>query len=101
MDFIAGKEGLPAFTMELLLKIAIATGSGLVIGLEREFSNVQDKKMMAGFRTFPLISLFGFLSAFFANLYSPWMLMAGLPGVLVLIVISRLMSTEGKCRHHN
>ena len=79
-------------SLDLLIKIAIATGSGIVIGLEREFSNVEDRKIMAGFRTFPLISLFGFLCAFFSNIYTPWLIVAGFGGVLLLVLVSKIVS---------
>jgi len=49
-------------------KILIALGIGLVIGIERETKRKTDSHSFAGIRTFPLISLFGFLAAFIAGL---------------------------------
>ena len=54
---------LPPFIQGLL----IATGIGLVIGLEREHSMQSEKPHLAGLRTFPLICIFGYLTGTLAD----------------------------------
>jgi uncharacterized membrane protein (DUF4010 family) len=58
------------------LKIAVAVGIGMLVGLEREWSN---KDM--GVRTFSIVSLFGML----ASLVGQPFIIAGLIGVLLLV----------------
>lgn len=48
--------------------LGIAILIGLLIGLEREYSKSAKVKFFAGVRTYPLISIFGFLSAMIASL---------------------------------
>ncbi|HEX2982219.1 MAG TPA: MgtC/SapB family protein [Ignavibacteriales bacterium] len=48
--------------------LGIAILIGLLIGLEREYSKSAKIKFFAGVRTYPLISIFGFLSAMIASL---------------------------------
>lgn len=52
-------------------KMGIALLIGLLIGLEREHSS-KGEKTFAGIRTFPLISIFGFLAALIGSLLQQW-----------------------------
>jgi uncharacterized membrane protein (DUF4010 family) len=61
-------------------KFAIALGLGLLVGLQRQHSD----STFAGLRTFPLITLFGFL----CGLLSPWLAAAGLIAAGSLIALS-------------
>ncbi len=72
----------------ILQNFIIAIALGALIGLEREYAQYKKKGHdYAGIRTFPLIALFGALCAYFADLYSVWMLFAGifLTGILIII----------------
>jgi uncharacterized membrane protein (DUF4010 family) len=60
----------------ITLKIAVSVGIGMLVGLEREWSN---KDM--GVRTFAIVSLFGML----ASLASQPFVLGGLIGVLLLV----------------
>ncbi|HUB61202.1 MAG TPA: DUF4010 domain-containing protein [Puia sp.] len=60
----------------ITLKIAVSVGIGMLVGLEREWSN---KDM--GVRTFAIISLFGMLT----SLAGQPLIVAGLIGVLLLV----------------
>ena len=57
--------------MPNLLQIAYNGGMvlliGLLIGLERQHSQKADEPLFAGFRTFPVIALTGFLAALMAR----------------------------------
>ena len=71
----------------LLRELAISVALGLLVGLQRE----RTKADVAGFRTFPLITLLGTLCAFLsAEFYNPWILVAGFAGVIGLILIGNL-----------
>ncbi len=51
----------------LIQKLGIAILIGALIGLEREHSRTPGAKSFAGIRTFPLIAMYGFISAMLAS----------------------------------
>ena len=67
-------------------KFAIALGLGLLVGLQRQHSD----SSFAGLRTFPLITILGFLSA----LFSPWLAAAGFIAASLLIAISHWVNAR-------
>jgi uncharacterized membrane protein (DUF4010 family) len=73
---------MPPMNSELLLALAIALGLGLLVGLQRE----RAAKEIAGFRTFPLITVFGALCAFMAGRFGAWIVAAGLVAVAGLLL---------------
>lgn len=76
---------------------AVAAGIGGLIGVEREHRPDQ-QAVIAGIRTFPLISTAGFLVAFLAReTYSPMLLAAGIVGIFALtLMMMQLRSTLGQ-----
>lgn len=73
--------------VELIRVFLIAIALGALIGLEREYARYRKHgPVYAGIRTFPLISLFGALCAYFGDIISPWILVSGilLTGVLII-----------------
>ncbi|MEQ8766941.1 MAG: MgtC/SapB family protein [Planctomycetota bacterium] len=78
---------------DLLLQVALALGLGLLIGLEREWAS----KRIAGVRTFPLITLFGWLAAVLVGPLGPWLVPAGLLGLTFLLgLANRLAVAQGR-----
>ena len=73
---------------------AMALLMGLLIGVEREHAH-KDLPWFAGIRTFPLITLFGFLCALAAQAGEKWMLPAGLMGVSAVAVVAYIVRSEG------
>src|SRR5690349_10926207 len=67
-------------------QLAIALGLGLLVGLQRERTNAR----LAGVRTFPLITLYGTLSALLALTFSFWLLAVALAGLIALVVVGNL-----------
>ena len=73
----------------VLQSFLIALALGALIGLEREYARYKKRGHdYAGIRTFPLISLFGALSAYMGILISPWILIVGIILMGALIVIA-------------
>jgi uncharacterized membrane protein (DUF4010 family) len=68
---------------------------GLLIGLERQHSQKGDEPLFAGFRTFPVIALLGFLSALLARAGFAWVLPAALLGVIVLATAAYYVTAQG------
>lgn len=68
-------------TSQLLVQGALAVGLGLMVGLEREHSEVTTEtppgETLLGVRTFALLSLFGWVTAFLGERL-PWVPVAGL-----------------------
>lgn len=75
--------------LTLIGNFILALALGALIGLEREYARYQKHAHdYAGIRTFPLIALFGALSAFFGETLNPWILIVGIVLMGTLIVIS-------------
>lgn len=68
---------------DILQRLGIALGLGLIVGLQRE----RMRSPLAGFRTFPLVTLFGALTGLLAVEYNGWLIAAGIFAVAVLLVI--------------
>ncbi|UCS94995.1 MgtC/SapB family protein [Echinicola marina] len=74
---------------EFFIRLLVATGIGLLIGLEREHASVPIKEeIFAGVRTFVFVVLFGFFTAFLSFFFTPWLVVAGLVSVMVFGVLS-------------
>ncbi|MCB9285150.1 MAG: MgtC/SapB family protein [Lewinellaceae bacterium] len=73
-----------------LKELLIVVGIGLLLGLEREFtkSGNHQERLFAGIRTFAIVTLMGYLALYLSNLYSIWIFIATLGGVIVMIALS-------------
>lgn len=72
-----------------LLRLIVALGLGILVGLERESTKVEHHKLIfGGVRTHPLISLFGFGCAWLADAGLTFALPAGLLGLGMLAGVS-------------
>ncbi|MFB3924271.1 MAG: MgtC/SapB family protein [Terriglobia bacterium] len=69
---------------------------GLLIGLERQHSQKEDEPLFAGFRTFPVVALTGFLSALMARAGVPWVLPVALAGVAAVAVAAYYVTAQGQ-----
>lgn len=61
--------------------LAVALGLGLLVGLQRERSETR----LAGFRTFPIITVFGTVCAMLAESYGGWVIAAGFVALAVMV----------------
>lgn len=71
---------------DIIQQLGIALGLGLLVGLQRERTDSR----LAGFRTFPLITLLGALCALLAREFGGWVLGGGLAGLALVIVVGNL-----------
>jgi len=67
---------------------------GALVGLERERSIPDSSKLFAGIRTFPLISLLGFLSMFLGDVVSIGLFIALASGFMALVLLSYVFSAR-------
>lgn len=61
--------------------LAIALGLGLLVGLQRERSEAR----LAGFRTFPIITVFGTVCAMLAGEYGGWVVATGFLALAMMV----------------
>ncbi len=81
-QLISSEENVPM----LWYKIAIVILIGLLVGIERERGKKPSAKTFAGVRTYPLISILGFLSAFIAS-FTTYIVYAAVFFIFGLLVI--------------
>ena len=87
--FIIEAENFKLTEMDFIIRMLISLGIGLVLGLEREFSqNSEESKVFAGLRTFTIVALFGFLAAYLGIKFTSWIFIAGFLGVVAIVSIS-------------
>lgn len=79
----------PASSPDLafIADLAIATGLGMLVGIERERRNDR----VAGLRTFSLITLLGALSSILANIWGGWILGAALAAVAAFLLLGNML----------
>jgi len=75
---------------EIFKQLGIALGLGLLVGLQRERTDAR----LAGFRTFPLITLLGALCTLLAREFDGWILAVGLISLATVIVVGNLPSIK-------
>lgn len=85
-----GGEDLFVLVQKLLIVILI----GALIGMEREHSRPSDEKTFAGVRTFPLISILGFVAALISSITSFWIYFAIFIGYSSLITTAHVFSAK-------
>ncbi len=67
---------------EIFSRLGIALGLGLLVGLQRERTDAR----LAGFRTFPLITMLGALCGLLAPTFGGWVVAVGFVGLALVIV---------------
>lgn len=72
------------------LQLGIALGLGLLVGLQREHAATD----IAGFRTFPLVTLTGALCGLLSLSLGGWVLAGGLVGLAALVFIGNLAKIQ-------
>lgn len=71
---------------ELFQRLGIALGLGLLVGLQRERAGSR----LAGFRTFPLVTVLGALCALLGEDFGGWVVGLGLAALAIVIVVGNL-----------
>ena len=85
-----GEEDLFIIFQKLIIAVLI----GALIGLEREHSKPANEKTFAGIRTFPLISILGFVAALISSVVSFWIYFAIFIGYSSLITTAHIFSAK-------
>lgn len=77
-----GNLTVTAWLSPVFVDLGLALALGLLVGLQREWADTR----MAGIRTFPLITVFGTLTALLADPFGGWVVVAGAVGVTAVVV---------------
>lgn len=68
--------------------LGISLVLGLLVGLQREVTHAR----LAGFRTFPLITMFGTLCGLLGLTYGPWIPALGFSSILIIAILGNVMA---------
>ncbi len=91
MSFVAINPA-PLALAEAFQIVGIALGLGLLVGIQRERVDAP----LAGVRTFTLITLLGALCGMLTPMFGPWVVVAGLLCLAIVIAAGNLMQREQK-----
>lgn len=70
--------------------VLLSTGIGLILGLEREYDRLKDEQGFAGIRTFPIVTVIGFMLGSLNELYTPWLVIISLAAFLLFLGTSHI-----------
>lgn len=79
-----------------LIELLMGVGIGLLLGMEREFAKrkKEEDRLFAGVRTFPIVTLLGYIGLKLGDQYGIWIFVAAFAGVLSLIALAYLGSQK-------
>jgi uncharacterized membrane protein (DUF4010 family) len=77
-------------TDNVFLQLGLALVLGLLVGLQRE----RTESSIAGFRTFPFITILGTLCGLLALRFEGWVVAAGLAAVTALLIVANLIRSR-------
>jgi uncharacterized membrane protein (DUF4010 family) len=77
-----------------ILGILVSTGIGLLLGLEREYDKLKAEQGFAGIRTFPIVSIIGFILGNLAKTYSPWLVIIISAAILFFLALSQFSNPQ-------
>ena len=78
-------ELLGPYMTGVLISLAI----GLILGLEREYDKLKEELGFAGIRTFPIVTLLGFVMGHLSTIFTPWFLMVGMGSFILFLGIGQ------------
>lgn len=94
-SLIIQTENFQLTQIEFFIRLLVATGIGLVIGLEREHTSITEKgENFAGLRTFVFVVILGFLTTFVGVILTHWVLVGGLLTTMVVVAVSYWISAS-------
>lgn len=73
-----------------MLGILISLAIGLILGLEREYDKIKGDVGYAGIRTFPIVTILGFVMGNLSETFTLWFLIVGLGAFILFMGIGQL-----------
>lgn len=83
-------ELLGPYMMGVLISLAI----GLIVGLEREYDRMTAVEGFAGIRTFPIVTILGYVMGTLSDTFSHWILIIGLASFVLFLAIGQVEKTH-------
>lgn len=77
---------LGPYMLGILMSLAI----GLILGLEREYDKIKDEAGYAGIRTFPIVTILGFVMGNLSETFTLWFLIVGLASFILFMGMGQL-----------
>ena len=77
-----------------MLGILVSLAIGLILGLEREYDKLKDEWGFAGIRTFPIVTILGFVMGHLSGLFSIWFLLVGMGSFIIFIGIGQALKVR-------
>jgi len=94
-SIIIQTENFQLTQMDFFIRLLVATGIGLVIGLEREHASHTEKgENFAGIRTFIFVVILGFIATFVSAISTHWILVGGLLATVTIVAVSYWVSAN-------
>src|SRR5665811_2564437 len=73
-----------------ILGVLISMGIGLILGLEREYDKLKDDNGFAGIRTFPIVTILGYLLGNLTETFTPWLLIVAFGTFILFLGIGHI-----------
>lgn len=87
-----------AYLQELLgpymLGAVVSLGIGLILGLEREYDKLKGELGFAGIRTFPIVTLLGYVMGHLSLTFTPWFLIVGMGCFILFLGIGQALKSR-------
>ncbi|MGB3342769.1 MAG: MgtC/SapB family protein [Aequorivita sp.] len=77
-----------------MLGILISLAIGLILGLEREYDKIKDEVGFAGIRTFPIVTILGYVMGILSETFSPWFLIVGMGSFILFLGIGQVLKAR-------
>ncbi len=73
-----------------ILGVLISMGIGLILGLEREYDKLRDDKGFSGIRTFPIVTILGYVLGYLTDTLTPWLLIIAFGAFILFLGIGHI-----------
>lgn len=77
-----------------LLGLLLSMGIGLILGLEREYDKLKDDRSFAGIRTFPIVTILGYILGFLSETFTTWLLIVGLGSFILFLGVGQVVKAR-------
>ncbi|GGW38030.1 MgtC/SapB family protein [Arenibacter certesii] len=77
-----------------MLGVLISLAIGLILGLEREYDKIKDEAGFAGIRTFPIVTLLGFVLGNLTEAFSLWLPIVGFGSLILFLGIGQVIKSR-------
>ena len=77
-----------------MLGVLISLAIGLILGLEREYDKLKEELGFAGIRTFPIVTLLGFVMGHLSEIFTPWFLLVGMGSFIMFLGFGQILKNK-------